>query len=166
MKSDNIKQLLNKFYSGETSLKEEKILSDFFHCDTVPDEFLPDKNLFFALSKNHIDVPREESEKIERLIDSFKPELNKKAKKAPLIYWTIGVVASLAILFGITQFYTGQQTKDALFTDTYDNPDDAYRATMDALQLFSQNFSQGTETMEKAGEHLEKTQEIINQSIK
>lgn len=165
MKTDHIKQLVHKFYLGETSLAEEKILSDFFCRDMVPDEFLPDKKLFLALNENPINIPQEESEKIKMLIDSFKPESPKKTKKMPIIYWTVGVAASFALIFGVTRFQN-QQTRDVFFTDTYTNPDDAYRATMDALQLFSQNFSKGAETVEKANDHLEKTQEIINQTIK
>ncbi|HBG80806.1 MAG TPA: hypothetical protein DDW74_08795, partial [Porphyromonadaceae bacterium] len=59
-----------------------------------------------------------------------------------------------------------QQAESTLFTDAYKNPDDAYRATVEALQLFSDNFSKGTESVEKANMHLEKAQEIINQSLK
>lgn len=168
MNTTDIKGLLQKFYEGETSLEEEKILADFLLQENVSDEFLPDKKLFFALSENSVDVPTESSKKIESLIDSFKNEdsSDKKVKKLHIGYWAIGVAASVAIIFGVSQFQKSQQAEAALFTDTYKNPDDAYRATMNALQLFSDNFSKGTESVEKANAQLEKAQQIINKSTK
>ena len=168
MNTTDIKGLLQKFYEGETSLEEEKILADFLLQENVSDEFLPDKKLFFALSENSVDVPTESSKKIESLIDSFKNEdsSDKKVKKLHIGYWAIGVAASVAIIFGVSQIQKSQQTEATLFTDTYKNPDDAYRATMNALQLFSDNFSKGTESVEKANAQLEKAQHIINKSTK
>lgn len=168
MNTTDIKGLLQKFYEGETSSEEEKILADFLLQENVSDEFLPDKKLFFALSENSVDVPTESSKKIESLIDSFKNEdsSDKKVKKLHIGYWAIGVAASVAIIFGVSQFQKSQQAEAALFTDTYKNPDDAYRATMNALQLFSDNFSKGTESVEKANAQLEKAQHIINKSTK
>ena len=168
MNTTDIKGLLQKFYEGETSLEEEKILADFLLQENVSDEFLPDKKLFLALSENSVDVPLASGKKIESLIDSFKNEdsSDKKVKKLHIGYWAIGVAASVAIIFGVSQIQKSQQTEATLFTDTYKNPDDAYRATMNALQLFSDNFSKGTESVEKANAQLEKAQQIINKSTK
>lgn len=167
MKTDNIKQLLERFYSGETSPEEEKLLADFLLQDNVSDEFLTDKKLFLALNENLVEVPQSSSKAIESLIDSFgEIPSEKKVKKLHIRYWAIGVAASLAIIFGVSQFQKNQQADSTLFTDTYKNSDDAYRATMDALQLFSKNFSKGTESVEKANARLEKAQEIISKSTK
>lgn len=168
METTDIKNLLDRFYRGETSLDEEKRLTDFFRQTNVPNEFLADKKVFDALSENTVDVPLESVQAIDSLIDSFTDDKTEepKIKKLHIRYWAIGVAASLAIIFGVSQFQKSQQPRETLFTDTYKNPDDAYQATMDALQLFSENFSKGTQTVEKANSRLEETQKIINQSIK
>lgn len=168
METVEIKHLLDRFYRGETSMDEEKRLSDFFRQENVPDEFLSDKKLFDALNNNAIDVPQESSKAIEALIDSFTDDnsVRTSVKRANIRYWAIGIAASLALILGVRQVQKSQQPESTLFTDTYKNPDDAYQATMDALQLFSENFSKGTETVKKANTRLEETQNIINQSIK
>lgn len=163
MNTNDIKNLLERFYGGNTSLEEEKILADFLLRQDVPDEFLSDKKLFCALNTHPVEIQDESTKAIESLIDSFK-EVQPSDKKT--IYWVIGIAASLALIFGVRQFQKSQQPESTLFTDTYKNPDDAYRATVNALQLFSENFSKGTESVEKANMHLEKAQKIINQSLK
>ncbi|MDO5664211.1 MAG: hypothetical protein Q4G63_03005 [Bacteroidia bacterium] len=168
MNTTNIKNLLEKFYRGETSPEEEKALADFLLRDNIPDEFLSDKKLFRALNETSVEVPLESSRAIELFIDSFEEkELSeRKTKTLNIKYWIIGAAASLALIFGVKLFQENQQIESTLFTDTYNDPNDAYRATMDALQLFSKNFSKGVESVEKANAQLEKAQEIINKSTK
>ncbi|HHT29094.1 MULTISPECIES: hypothetical protein [Petrimonas] len=167
MESNDIRKLLEKFYQGDTSLEEEKVLTAFFLQDDIPDELLSDKRLFCALNSESVEVPEESARTIEMLIDSFgeaEPSI-RKIRFFHARYWMAGVAASLALLFGINEFQK-QQRETALFSDTYNSPDEAYRATVAALQLFSENFSMGTESVEKANMHLEKAQEIINHSLK
>lgn len=168
MKTDEIKALLDKFYRGVTTRAEEKKLADVFRQNSLPDEFLPDKKLFLSFSEKTMEIPRDSSKRIETLIDSFTNENRpgKTAKHPQLFYLATAIAASLALIFGVRQLQKGRPTEPTLFTDTYKNPDDAYRATVDALQLFSENFSKGAESVEKANRHLEKAQGIISQSIK
>jgi hypothetical protein len=120
------------------------------------------------LNENPVEISHNSGKAIESLIDSFNEEesSDKKMKKLHIRYWAIGIAASIAIIFGVSQFQKSQTAESTLFTDTYKNSDDAYRATMDALQLFSENFSKGTESVEKANAQLEKAQKIISKSIK
>ena len=168
MNTNDIKILLEKFYNGETSTEEEKALADFFLGEGVPDEFLSDRRLFCALSETPVEVPYESTQAVESLIDSFREEqpARKSIKTFGLTYSIAGVAASLALIFGVIQYQKNRQQEATSLADTYKTPDEAYRATVDALQLFSENFSKGTESMEKANRHLEKAQEIINQSLK
>lgn len=170
MKTDDIKILLDKFYRGETSLTEEALLIDFFRQEAVSDEFLPDKKLFsaFALSDRSLDETDESSEKIERLIDSFTDEVRPKGKtrRLRIVAFVTAVAASLALFVGVNLFQKHQPTGRPCMADTYRDPDEAYLATMNALQLFSENFAKGNESVEKANMHLEKTQKIISHSIK
>ena len=49
MKEDTIRHLLEKYYSGETDVNEEKILEDYFMHDEVSAEFSVDKEVFCHL---------------------------------------------------------------------------------------------------------------------
>lgn len=168
MDTNSIKILLKKFYLGETSREEEQLLANFFLRDDTPEEFDADKKIFHALNNHSVEVPRESEQAIESLIDSFTEEkkVNRRVNMLHVRNWAIGVAASFALIIGVSLFQKNQYTKQPLFTDTYKNPDDAYKATMDALQLFSENFSKGAETAQKANARLEEAQKIINQSIK
>lgn len=164
---NDIKILLDKFYRGETSRDEEKKLALFFTQESLPDEFSADKKVFLALNECTVEIPRETSRKIESLIDSFEESPAKKpVKRLQIKHWAIAAAASLLLILGIGHFYKNQQKEQPLLTDTYNSPDDAYRATMDALQLFSENFAKGAKPVEKANAHLAETQKIVNQSLK
>lgn len=115
-----------------------------------------------------ITVPEASIRAIESLIDSFGDETpsKRRVKTTRIGYWAIAIAASLALLFGIRPFLTQQPTVSQLFTDTYHNPDDAYRASIDALQLFSEHFGKGSKSVEKTNRLLEKTEEIIQQTLK
>jgi len=44
-----IRKLLDRFYLGETTLEEEQILQKYFSSASVPEELMPDRNLFRSL---------------------------------------------------------------------------------------------------------------------
>ncbi len=43
---EEIRKMLDRFYQGETSLEEEKMLEEYFSSTTVPEKLIPDKDLF------------------------------------------------------------------------------------------------------------------------
>ena len=49
MENRGIKDLLEKFYEGQTSLSEEQILKEFFLKESVPIEFHADRDVFLLL---------------------------------------------------------------------------------------------------------------------
>lgn len=167
---DTIKQLLEKFYSGETSLEEEKILTDFFLNNPILSEWEADIKVFLSLTNKEIDTPKETLLEIEKLIDSLQeetcPAVSRKAKTSRIVYFALSVAASLLLIFGIVNFRESRQNNQPLLTDTYTNPDDAYVATMKAMRLFSENFSKGMTSLENANNRLEQTQQLVQKTIK
>lgn len=167
METKYIEILLDKFYAGESTEEEEKQIAELLFRDNLPEKFMPDRKVFEALNKNNVNVPPDSARKIELLIDSFAEKTsNQNSKTRSIKYWSVGIAASLALMFAINMFQKSNQTEEALLADTYENSDEVYKTTMEALQLFSENFSKGTETVEKANTKLQKTQEIINKSTK
>ena len=162
-----IYELLEKFYKGETSLDEEKRLAVFFQSEDLPQSLETDRKVFLSLTNEQVPVPDELEQKISSLIDLL--EIENKSNKATLskrlVIPLIAIAASVLLVFGIGIFVTQKHPHSEVLADTYQNPDEAYRATIDALQLFSENFSKGMQPIEKANAEIEKTQKIIQQTI-
>ena len=52
-----IRKLLDRFYLGETSLEEEKILQEYFSSASVAEELMPDRDMFRSLDSIEGEVP-------------------------------------------------------------------------------------------------------------
>lgn len=165
MKTKDIEILLEKFYAGESTVNEEKKIAEFLSKDDLHEKFLPDRKVFEALSENCVNVPSVSAQKIESLIDSFaEGTSNRRPKTRSIKYWAVGIAASLALIFAVNMFQKNNKEETTLLVDTYETSDEAYKATIEALQLFSENFSKGTQAVEKANTKFQKAQEIINKS--
>lgn len=155
MKEDTIRHLLEKYYSGETDVNEEKILEDYFMHDEVSAEFSVDKEVFCHLAEmkenDEITVPVGMEKRISDNIDMWE----KQSKANKLRYYTLyryvsGIAAAVVILIGISVFMSKNQDDSAVIKDTFDNPQEAYMATENALQLFAEAFNKGDAQIEKA----------------
>lgn len=155
MNTDTIRHLLEKFYNGETDADEEKILENYFLNDDVETEFSTDREVFLHLSavKNDSDftVPEGMQKRISENIDMWE----KQSKANKLRYYTLykyvsGIAAAVVILIGISVFMSKGQDDGAAMKDTFDNPQEAYLATENALQLFAEALNKGNAKMEKA----------------
>ncbi|HQI42693.1 MAG TPA: hypothetical protein PK949_01045 [Dysgonamonadaceae bacterium] len=168
MQIEEIHKLLDRFYKGETSLDEEKRLSDFFRQEVVPKSLEEDRRVFLSFYDQNVPIPSDLEQRISALIDSFDDDRKMKSERTGmrrLLSPFLVVAASVLLVFGIRFFVQSDSPKPVLMADTYQNPNDAYRATMHALQLFSDNFEKGMQPIEKAAVHVEKTQKIIHQTI-
>jgi len=148
-----IEVLLKKYYNGETSIGEEKLLHDFFNKYEVPDYLKPDQELFSYYStaqKNEEIKDIDLEQKILQAIDQVeeKPEVNRKKRYLIL---TTGIAASIILFIGIYFLFTERSiftTPVAEFKDTYDDPVLAYNETKKALLLISEKFNTGTDELQ------------------
>ena len=93
MKTQQIEEILDKYFKGESSLEEEKILKDFFRGNDVPDHLLIYREQFgYLLEKQNL--------KSEKLSDQWfdKLESSPRQSKAIHISWGLGIAASLSLL--------------------------------------------------------------------
>jgi len=168
MKIEDIDKLLIKFYKGDTDDKEEELLVNYFTQDNLPVSRDKDRNVFLALSSFETEVPSGLEQKIASLIDSLEQEEKKTANnsvKIGLRNRVIGIAASILLVVGIGFWYQSQNSsnRSTTLTETFENPQESHEAVVAALRLFSQNFSKGTETIEKADGQIDKTLRIVNQ---
>lgn len=129
---NNIEKLLEKYENGETTLKEEQQLKNYFSQETVAPHLEMYKPMFAYFSVN---------------------QQEQFTKDVPLIPITIGTrrifdykwisVAAVAVL--MIGFYLKQNTKNDL--GTYQDPQMAYNEVVKSLAMISNQFNKGVSTL-------------------
>jgi hypothetical protein len=152
MKAMDIKQLrklLQKYYNGETTLKEENALRKYFLESPVTDEeFRSEREQFIMLDKlEKQDVPVKDFEKkLEALIDNQKV-IYPVFKRSKIWLQIAAVAASVLIIFGVynsIKYLTGKPA----YEDTIDDPYLAYEETKKTLLYISEKLNYGTRELE------------------
>lgn len=140
-----IEKLLMKYFEGETSLPEEKILRDFFSGGDVPEKWMNLK-VYFSIIREEKKVLLE-NPRLENRLETI-PEAEKIAPlidlRRPWIYWLTGVAASILILIAIFVRFDPFPKK---IEDTYKDPQVAYMEARKILQFVSSKFNQGTRSL-------------------
>ena len=147
---EQIKQLLEKYYEGNTSLEEDQLLKDYFRNQQVPSELEADKELFLytsSESRKHL-MNTQLKQKLVNWIDQQEPIENKRR----MVIWQYrlaGVAAMLAIVVTCYLSIFQSKTKTALVTtaaksDTIKDTKMAYAEAKRALLFVSQQLNKGT----------------------
>lgn len=129
-------ELLERFYAGQTSATEEQELTG-----RLDEASAGDKALFRGLSgmripDENVPVPEDLYQMIERTVDR---ELGRRSGRMRLIasIFAIGVAAAIAAVAFLTPLHIEEPA------DTFDNPEEAYAAVVEALGLIGQNLGKG-----------------------
>lgn len=143
-----IEQLLERYWACETSLQEEDELRSFFAGD-IPAHLLPYKELF---------VYQHEQQQL-KISDDFEERILSqigipvvKAKRITLIHRLMPLfkaVAMVAVVFSLgavlqRSFFDDKRTLDYnydAYTDTYDDPEVAYKQVSSALMMLSEGMN-------------------------
>ncbi|NPD81595.1 hypothetical protein E5358_03905 [Palleniella muris] len=86
---ERIRNLIEMYMEGRTSLEDEKVLHDYFCGNEVAEDLLPYKEMFVVIDEDIMalqDIARE-------------PHSQKRAAKHATLFWTVSVAASLLLLF-------------------------------------------------------------------
>jgi hypothetical protein len=147
-----IRKLLDRFYAGETTLEEERILQEYFSSASIPEELLPDRDLFRSLeSMGHVEpVPSGLNQKILDIIDQQEKRVVRTRRIS--IYSLSGLAAGLLVVIAL---YVGYFRGDGAgllashqITDTYKDPLDAYEEAKRTLAYVSSKLNEGTSELE------------------
>lgn len=156
MEEIKIRQLLDKYWEGETSLEEERELSSYFGSSQVTDEFAPFIPLFAFF---------EEGRHIRMEASVVQPPIEETKGKIVNIRWLVSIAASVAIflaVFFINQKISTEQTAQYAFEDTYHTPEEAYAEVKKALLYVSTKMNKGVTTAAESLEKMEPLDRIIN----
>ncbi|MGB3591069.1 MAG: hypothetical protein WBA16_05220 [Nonlabens sp.] len=146
--------LLEKYWNGDTTLEEEQKLRDYFNSGAVDPAHEIYNDLFAGLESESVVEQDYEFDAFARL--SF----NHSERHEHLQRWKgIAIAAGFALMIAVgAGTYNLNQQPDL---GSYDNPEEAYAATMDALQLISTKFNNGRENLAPAVEVGNKTSQIF-----
>jgi hypothetical protein len=139
METKKIKQLLQRYFNGESTLAEERLLEKYFQSENVADELKEYEGFLSGISAL---AETERDEDLEDEIMDF--ILQNEPKEKPKSRWlwqaVTGIAASIIIVLGGILFY--QHEKEP-FTDTFDNPELAYAYAEETLGYISAKYSKG-----------------------
>lgn len=180
MTIEQIKSLLARFYEGQTTPEEERLLADFFRREDVPEELQEDKQLFLMLAQiSDQEMPTDIAEEITAFVNNLgetekKPVLPEVKHHKGIIYrlktppkmW-YRVAATVAILLAIgggVLFHQRTYTTDP-FRDTCSTPEEAAAELHKANAMITKASQQCLAPTRNAFEQVEDTKEIINKHI-
>jgi len=148
--SRTIDSLLEKYWQGETTLKEDKVLRAYFASDTISEGHKGFKDYFDYLNWNqNIKFSSDPN------ILAEKPK-TKETRVISIKKWTYAVAAvfvlGLSSLFVFNQI-VNTETKNSLVHEI-DDPEEAYRVTMQALAMLSYKYQKSENVFKENIIHL------------
>jgi len=156
MDYNEINKILDKYFEGNTTIKEEKKLKEYFNTEKdIPTEFLYAKQIFKHL-KNET-----------ALVFEKEIAIPKKKKIKPFYYFS-AIAASIIFAFFVVSdynttenkivyaYYNGKAITDKHLAEKY---------TKEALLKISNNFNTGTQKLHKLSE-FNKSQSLIKNEKK
>ncbi len=133
MEYNNIEQLLEKYFDGQTSIAEEKELTNYFSSTNVAQHLEHYKPVFeyYSQSKQQ----------------KFTQKIPLKTKNLKVMW--LSIAASFLVLIGVVTFYTlnNQQSETKQGLGTFKTPEIAFQETQKALEMLSQNVNVGIESV-------------------
>jgi len=145
-----IRKLLDRFYTGETTLEEEQILQDYFSSTSIPEELMPDRDLFRSLGTNDsVAVPEGLNQKILDVIDQQEKKVVRTRRIS--VFSLSGLAAGLLVVIALYMGYFRADRPGMIahqMTDTYENPQDAYEEARRTLAYVSAKLNTGTSGLE------------------
>lgn len=145
-----IEQLLERYWQCETSLAEEEQLRSFFSKEEVPTHLLRYKDLFqYQQIQQQVGLGNHFDARILTQIEA--PTMKVKAKRLTLVsrfmplFKAAAVIAIMLSLGNVAQHTLfGSETLDYnydTYTDTYDDPEVAYKQVSSALMMLSDGIN-------------------------
>ena len=148
---EEIRKLLDRFYLGETTLEEEQILQDYFSSASIPEELLPDRDLFrsMGIAGDSVAVPEGLNQKILDVIDQQEKKVVRTRRIS--VFSLSGLAAGLLVVIALYVGYFNADTPNRFsqeMTDTYEDPQAAYEEARRTLAYVSAKLNTGTDELE------------------
>lgn len=143
MNQEEIRQLLEKYYSGESTLSEDNLLREFFNREDIPADLKAEQAVFRFFSDNK-EMPEPSADFEDRILTAIDETEGKSGKKR--LYTILSGVAATLILMAASYFFFFNERP---IKDTYSDPEIAYAETMKILYDVSARLNRGTRALDK-----------------
>jgi hypothetical protein len=149
MDSKHIEQLLEKYWSCETSLEEEQQLREYFSGENLPPQWRETSELFRYFEhqkKGQVKYPAFD-EDVMKKIRSDQP----RGKMVRLMYNVARIAAGLLVVV-VATFLVRQEIRKSYpkeVADTYSDPKLAFEETKKALMMISKGFGRAQKETRK-----------------
>lgn len=152
MELDKIENILEKYFQGETTIAEENQLKEYFSSSNVAQHLEQYKPIFGYFSQ----VKQQKSTQ----------EIPLKTKKRNVAW--LSIAASVVVLLGAGSYFLVSKNNTAQAVaqtelGTYDDPEEALKATQKALALLSNNVNVGIESVRYINEYEQSKNRIFKQ---
>ncbi len=139
MELTKIELLLEKYFEGETSIAEEKELTNYFSSPNVAQHLQQYSSLFGYFSQ----AKKQE----------FTQEIPLQTKKHKAAW--LSIAASVVVLLGVGTFvyYNNNQAIQNKNLGTYNDPEIAFKETQKALAMLSTHVNVGIESVHYVQEY-------------
>ena len=159
MDSNQIEELLNKYWNCETSLEEEQQLREYFKGGGIPEQWKETAALFRYFEENKKKALSDLAFDAEVLKNVNPPRQGKLVK---LFYNSMRIAAGVAVVMMAVWFVRKEvrQTTPQQVVDTYDDPQLAFEETKKALLMISKSFGKAENQAKKINMFNEAQEEI------
>ena len=180
MTIEQIKSLLARFYEGQTTPDEERLLADFFHREDVPEKLQEDKQLFLMLAQiSDQEMPQDIAEEITAFVNNLgqtekKPVLSEvkhhkgityRLKTPPKMWYRVAATVAILLAIGGGVLFHQRTFATDPFRDTCKTPEEAAAELHKANAMITKASQQCLAPTRNAFEQVEDTKEIINKHI-
>lgn len=158
-----LEQQIERYFDAVLSADEERELVRWLMVSEVPEHLEHDKQVILALHEAAASDHAEAMERLSRKIDAWEAEEHRPIRRALTVrLWKAASVAACAVLVvGLSL----QLLRPSTPRDTFDNPEDAYTATCEALLALSSALNKGTEYVGMAMETGGKVERSVNHQL-
>ena len=165
MNIEQIKSLLARFYEGQTTPEEERLLADFFRREDVPEDLQEDKQLFLLLAQtSDQEMPQDIAEEITAFVENIvRVERDKnnlgqtkiqplipedkqrkgvifRLKTPPKMWYRVAATVAILLAIGGGMFIHQQRTLATdPFRDTCSTPEEAADAIFYANDIINRS---------------------------
>ena len=166
MDSKNLEQLLEKYWTCETTLEEEQQLRTFFQDGTIPETMRDTATLFRFF----------EAEKNKTLQENFEKTVTKELRQrqggkiiSMVSFANIARIAAGVLVVVVATYFIRQEVRKSYpqeLQDTYSDPKMALEETKKALMMISNSFNKAQRDAGKIKAFNEAEEKIQNKSQK
>ncbi|WP_159522659.1 hypothetical protein [Sunxiuqinia indica] len=138
MELKEVKQILQKYFEGESTKLEEQSLAKYFNSDNIDPE-LNEYTAFFAGIDELSENPRNE-----KLEDEIMNHILENENQEKIHYrWLWQTVSGIAAAILIALLVINLNNDNRQWNDTYKNPDQAYAKAKSTLQYVAGHYQKG-----------------------